>query len=545
MHSQSQNNRIISFFHGVWPYIERNGLWIVMIIILGISWIYDYPEILLKRPQSIHNWRQCDGASLALNYYQEGMQFFKPRTHGLYSDNETTGYTAPSEIPILYYFVAMLYKVFGYHEYLFRLTNLIFFFLGLLYLFKLAQALLKNFFYAAAVVVLLFSSPVIVYYANNFMPNTVALSFTIIGWYYFYQYYLNQKTRVFLIATLFFGLAGAMKITELSSPIIILLLLLADRVNLLNLKLGPKRHLLIKLTSLVSVFMIVAGWIIYAKWYNNFHATSQFSTYTFPLWKTAPEDIGLILHKMKVLWLTDYYLPFTLYSILACALFIIIYYKRADRILGIASVFLLVGLIVYSILWFQALGDHDYFYIGFYTLPVFIFINFFVVLGSFNMKVIYRRLIQVVVLAFLVVNVSHAKQRLEIRYNSWMNDYPEMQDLYKISSYLDQLKISRQNTLVFFPSMNIRPLYLMNIKGWTIWDHSVITNELDNRDSVLMKAYIEKGAGYFITNDIKAVFSRKSLVPFTKDLYGQQGNVYIFRIPPRQENFFPADSLYK
>lgn len=543
MHSRFQSDRIRSLVTRVNFFTERNGILIMLVIILGISLIYDYPETLLKRPQSIHNWRQCDGASLALNYYQEGMHFLRPATHELTSDKGNTGYTAPSEIPVLYYLVAMLYKVFGYHEYIFRATTLIFFFLGMLYLYKLAWAVLRQFFYAAAVVVLLFSSPLIVYYANNFMPNTVGLSFSIIGWYYFYRYSQHQKTRTFLISVFFFGFAGAMKITELSGPIIILALLLMERFKIYNLKLDSAKHFFVKLSALLLVFIIVGSWVLYAKWYNNLHETAHFSTFTFPLWKTGPEEIAFILHKMKVLWLTDYYLPFTLFSLLCFALFIMFFYKRTNRILAIASVFMVIGLIIYSVLWFQALGDHDYFYVGFYILPAFVFINFFFVIGSFNLKAFYKGLIGFAVLVFLILNVAHARYRQVARYNSWMNDYPEMQDMYNMSSCLNQLKIGRPDTIVFYPSVYIRPLYLMNLKGWIIGESVEITKAQVLKDSASMEDFIRKGAGYFITNNIKSVVKHKALIPYTRDLYGRNGSVFIFRIPPQQENFVAPDSL--
>jgi hypothetical protein len=543
MHNRSPNSRLVQLFSKARLFIERRGLWIVSAVILIMALLYDYPATLLKRPQSTHNWRQCDGASLAMNYFQEGMRFFKPRTHGLYSDNYSTGYTAPSEIPILYYFVALLYKLFGYHEYLFRAANLLIFFLGLLYLFRLSQAVLKSNFYATAVVVLLFSSPLLVYYANNFMPNTVSLSFTIIGWYYFYQYTLQHNTRTYLTAMIFFLLSASMKITGLSGPIIIMVLLLTDRLRISRLHLGAEKHFLIKQGSLLGIFLIVAGWVFYAKWYNNLHGTSQFSTYTFPIWNLKTEDIRFVLHKTKVIWMQEYYHPLTLYCLTGCALVCIFQYKRTNKMLGMVSVFLLGGLIAYSILWFEALGDHDYFLIGFYILPAIVFINAFHALLSYDMNIIFKRLIGIAVLILLIINVSHARHRHTFRYSSWMNDYPEMLDLYAINPYLEQKGINRQDTVVFFPCPNIRPLYLMNLKGWTLTDYAEITDEIVAEDSVMMLDCIRKGARYFFISNTKSVVKRKSLLPYTRDLYGKSGNVLIFRIPPCEINYTLTDSI--
>ena len=109
--------------------LKNNTLYFLLVLIL-VSLFYYYPKIVLKRPESVHKWRQSDCTSLALNYYQNGMNFFQPQTHNFTSDNDTSGYCATSEIPFVYYFVAILYKIFGYHDFIYRLFNTLIFYLG-------------------------------------------------------------------------------------------------------------------------------------------------------------------------------------------------------------------------------------------------------------------------------------------------------------------------------------------------------------------------------------------------------------------------------
>lgn len=97
-------------------------------LLISVSLYYGYHKTLSFRPQSVHAWRQADCASITLNYYKNGMNFFKPQVHNLTSDGGTTGYTATSEIPVLYYFSAFLYKIFGPHEMIIRLINMLIFF---------------------------------------------------------------------------------------------------------------------------------------------------------------------------------------------------------------------------------------------------------------------------------------------------------------------------------------------------------------------------------------------------------------------------------
>ena len=115
-----------------WYFPKYSGL-IFIIILLILSFTYNFQNILTLRPQGIHQWRQCDCLSITFNYFQDGNPFLKPAMHNLADDG--TGQTA-SDFPGLYYFVAQLWKVFGFHEYIFRIVTLLLSFLGLFALFK-------------------------------------------------------------------------------------------------------------------------------------------------------------------------------------------------------------------------------------------------------------------------------------------------------------------------------------------------------------------------------------------------------------------------
>mgnify|MGYP005849226601 CR=1 FL=1 len=89
------------------------------------------------------------------------------------------------EFPGLYFFIALLWKLFGYHEYIFRVVNTLIAFLGLFALFRTLQMIIDNLFYSLTLSLLLFTSPIFAYYANNFLTDVPALSMALIGWYFF------------------------------------------------------------------------------------------------------------------------------------------------------------------------------------------------------------------------------------------------------------------------------------------------------------------------------------------------------------------------
>jgi hypothetical protein len=516
---------------------ERNGVLIMLFVILGISWYYDYPGILLKRPQSVHSWRQCDGASLALNYYQHGMHFFKPEVHLLKSDSGKTGYTAPSEIPVLYYFVASVYSIFGYHDYIFRFINLLIFIIGLLYLFKLGKRVTGSGFWAGTTVILLFSSPLIIFYANNFLPNSTGLALSLMGWYYFYTYYESGNTRTFFVSVVFFLLAACMKITELGGPIIILFLLMADRVLLGKLKLWTDKDFRMKILSIMVIFLLVAGWVFFAKHYNAMHKSSNFLTRSYPIWDLDRDGIRQVLRLVKSLWLVDYYMPLTLYLTGVLTLFNLIFINKMDRIIGISAVIYLAGFGFYLLLWFESLSHHDYFIISLYILPVFILLNFFRFIHLTVKRNILNYSIKAAVVVFVLMNIAYGAKGNQLRYTSAINELPAHRDLHTITMYLRSIGIKPEDRVVFIPEVCIRPLYFMNQPGWFLTPADRKGKGQAISDSLLMLGFLKSGAEYLITNDLASVFQRKSLLAFTKQLVGQHGNVFVFKIPPVKPNF--------
>ena len=52
-------------------------------LLIGLCVYFDYVHIATLPPLGQHAWRQTDGASQALNYYQFGLNFFKPEVHNI------------------------------------------------------------------------------------------------------------------------------------------------------------------------------------------------------------------------------------------------------------------------------------------------------------------------------------------------------------------------------------------------------------------------------------------------------------------------------
>ena len=185
--------------------VKQNLIFAIIVVALSIH--FKFYETINLPPQSTDLWRQADCYTIALNYYQNGFHFFKPQVHFLFTQN---GYAA-GEFPIIYFVSALLFKVFGVHYFLFKGLNLFIFFAGLYALFKLALRLTNDLFFSSVLSLLYFCTPVIFFYANNFLSDVSALSFNLIGMFFFVSFLEENNKNKLFIAAASFALAGLLK----------------------------------------------------------------------------------------------------------------------------------------------------------------------------------------------------------------------------------------------------------------------------------------------------------------------------------------------
>jgi hypothetical protein len=513
-----------------------------LILLFGISVLYKYHEIAFKRPQSVHKWRQSDCASIALNYYQGGMNFFKVETHNLTSDGGTSGKSCTSEIPVLYYTVATLYSVFGYHEYIYRIFNTLLFFLGLFYLFRLLRILLKDLFWSVTLTLLFFTSPVLVFYGNNFLSNSSALAFSIVAWYYFILFLSEGKTKWFYISIAVFLIAAAFKVTALFSLFAISGIFLLELAGLKKFDKTGKlfNRPLQFIIPVLSALLIIGAWIIYAKNYNLKHDCSYFSTTIFPIWDLNSVEIASVWENIRKLWLDQYFHISVLLFLALCFMLIVALFRKNNPVLIYSVIFIFAEAIVYILLQFWTFKDHDYYIIDMYILPVLIVVTAFDLLKKHYNKIFSSIPLKIVFSLFLLYNIYYAHVQINARYDGWMNDYTERSDIYSITPYLRQIGISQSDTIISIPDFSNVSLYLMNQKGWTEYIDAKFnrgTKVPYNQDSAGIQSSIDKGARYLIINGIKELYNKTYLQSFCTNLAGRYNNVLIFNLRERTRNF--------
>ena len=511
-------------------------------ILTGVSILYGYNKIAFKKPQSVHKWRQSDCASIALNYYQNGMHFIKPETHNLTSEAGTSGKCVTSEIPVLYYSVACFYYVFGYHDYIYRIFNTLLFFLGLFSLFRLLRLLLEDVFWAITLTLLFFTSPVLVYYGNNYLSNSSALAFSILGWYYFIRFYSEGKIKWLHISMAVFFIAAAFKVTALFSLFAITGIFILEQFGLLKLKENRKliNHPIRFIISVFTIFLVIGLWLVYANNFNRKHDCYYFSTTIFPIWDLDKTGIYGVLDNIRNIWLDQYFHISVLLLLAACFLFNLLAYRKSNKLLIYSILLVFTEVIAYVILQFWTFADHDYYTIDMYILPVLIVISTFDILKRHYNKIFSSLIVKIAFSFFLVFNIYYAWQKINERYNGWMNDYPKNKDIYTITPYLRQIGVMPTDTVISIPDNSHVSLYLMNQKGWTEYSDAHFNKGKRfyyNHDSAGIQRSVENGAKYLIINGIEELYAKPYLQSYCSNLAGRYNQVLIFNLRDKKRNF--------
>jgi 4-amino-4-deoxy-L-arabinose transferase-like glycosyltransferase len=175
--------------------LDKNSLYAILIIISGfIARLINVTDPILE----VAMWRQCDTASIARNFYYHGMNIFYPQ---ILNGGATEGYIGGTEFHLYPFTVAILYKIFGVHEYLGRLISILAFCGGAFFLYKLSRKYTNE---MIAIIALLFYTfnPYIFFYSRSFQPESTMLFLSITMLYFFSEWIEKEGRWRFAIMTL-------------------------------------------------------------------------------------------------------------------------------------------------------------------------------------------------------------------------------------------------------------------------------------------------------------------------------------------------------
>ena len=523
-----------------YSYFPKYSFWAFAALFVIISICYHYDEILFFNPQSTHQYRQTDCLSITANYYHEDLNFFTPSIHNLISDNGKTGYTI-GEFPLLYYAVAGLWKIFGPHEFIYRLLVVLLAFLGLLALFKIFEDLFQDTTWALVLSLLMFTFPIYAYYANNFLTNLPALNLAFIGWYFLYRFYQTSRSKYFFTGALCFLLGGLLKITALISFLALFGLFVFEVLNFKHFgkkgKLFPKP--LIQVLPFLIVFTGIIGWFKYVKYFNNIHGGKYTFNSIWPIWDMNAEMLKATYESISHTWWYEYF-SFPLFLFVTGGLVLVfVRFRKQHSFLSWTLTISLFGAFMYLILWFNALKNHDYYVLNLLVIPALIFATSGCYLKKCKPRIFNNGWVKILLLLFLGYNVAYCSSRMEKRYWGFWNNCWGQCDLYgndefaEIKPKLRGHGITRNDTVISIPdrSFNIS-LYLMDVNGYT--------NMGNNFDSSLIADRMKNGAAYLVISD-SALYKQEYIRTYAKHKLLSHDNVDVYDLKPIRKEILSSD----
>jgi len=140
------------------------------------------------------SWRQSDIATIAENFYGNGFNVFLPQINWA---GPTPGYVG-AEFQLVPFLAALLYELFGVHEWVGRAVSVAFFTASLPFFFLLVRKVYTE---RAAVAALSFyvAAPLSIFSSRSFMPDMPSLSLGLIALYLFTRW-LEQERHPLVFA---------------------------------------------------------------------------------------------------------------------------------------------------------------------------------------------------------------------------------------------------------------------------------------------------------------------------------------------------------
>lgn len=526
-------------------------VWWFALAFLGMCCAYESGRVLHLRPQPHHLWRQTDCIALAWNYYDTTTNLFEPAIHNQFADDFTNGKTA-GEFPILYWLVGMLWRITGPSEFGYRLIELLLHFAGTLALFASLRRIVDDAFWAGCAALLFYASPVLVYFGISFLTDVPAFDLALIGWWHMTRYAQDRGLKWWIRAVFFFALGMSIKVTA-GMSLVALTAVLAFSTLLRARPKGrwsPFEGNWKEWTILAVGYLLVYGWYAYAAAYNNKHGAKYTFNDLWPIWSLTAQErewawrTGCDIVVFQVFDTSVWILMGVAFIALATNV------RRLPWQVGLLVVTLLLGSVLYTLLWFAALNNHDYYFINPMITLVVLLAGFLWLLARHYPDLLLARWSRWAMLALLVFNVAYTAQNMAMRYDtsgqmsarklwplyheqelSYWNSlgFWGMDDLETIEPRLRAMGVRAEDKVIFLDDGAINSsLVLMGNRGWTSFGHDIMApGRID--------ALIAKGARYLLFTRAEWLDDQR-LAAYINRPVGQVGSVYIFDLRPGTDN---------
>jgi hypothetical protein len=447
-----------------------------LVVVIGIYSVLMLGKFLHYPPSGLHIWAQSDRASIAFTYYQEGNSFFLPQTFNVHNENGIVGV----EFPIVYYFISLLYNIFGYNPFLFRLTTFAISLIGLLYAFKTLRLLRLNLYLSLLIPTILLCSPIYAYYSISFLPDSHALGFFFIGFYFGMKRSTEGDDGTPWLPCFFFTIAALIKITYG----LYLVGFLATELFKFNSKdILTKKFGQFAFVGLLC-FSSILGWYLYARWVNEHYQSGVFLMGIRP--SMGLLDYLSVMKKAISFWGRDF-LSIPLLTALLLVIVIVLYrYKSVANFFAVFLIVCALQLVLITYLFATQFIPHDYYFFIFFPFVFVTLATFFQIVPADRTNIDFALCLTVLI----VLSLAETRAKIPARhddfsyYNAGNTDEKILRLPETVYRSVDSVLQNKRVIVVYDFTMNVS-LYKLKSFGVPVHyaaDKAIILNYLRRTD---------------------------------------------------------------
>lgn len=476
-----------------------------------------------ERPKGVHQGAQCDRASIALNYYHNGLNLLYPEVH----ENRCKDGIVSCEFPLSNYLTAILYKCLNDDEKYFRILTFIFISFGMFGLYKLFRIYLKSL-SAYILVFIINASPILLFYATNFLPDASALGLSLVAWYLFFRLFIShpympnlKKWGIVALFIITLSFAMASKTTCFIQWMTMLCMYVLSHIKALKLTIVNRKILLI---SLFLSLLLPIAWQLWAHHLGANHNSEYFILH-IPLitdrlvyenaWKVYlgnwPQETftGPLQYLVGLLLILPFFIK-----------------KHIDNTLWYLSSLNTIGSFLFMAIMINQFMYHDYYILCLLPAIVLNWLAISTALRSIKSEYWWIKM-SIVILMFIALKLqfTYGSENLKSRYTSgsyWEQSQQNTMDYTLFKSKIKALGVSRNNcVLIGYDGAPNNMLYLLDLHGRRI------NKDFDNEQ--IRTAVNEINPQYLISND--SLFTQK-MQPFFKEfkLVSQEKYLTLFKV---------------
>ncbi len=473
--------------------LSKNTIYAILIIAVGfLTRLINISQPILD----VAGWRQCYTASIARNFYYNGMNIFYPQ---VLSGGATEGYVGGTEFNIYPFAVAIIYKLFGIHESLGRFVSIIAFCGGAFFLYKLTRKYAGN---TTGLITLLFYTfnPYIFFYSRSFQPESTMFFFSITMLYFFSEWIDKEGWCRFALMTLCATLAFLIKLPTICLGLPLLYLCL--KKYKLNFIIQWKLWLF-AVISLILTFL----------WYKHSKSVESIN--------------GISLNSLSF----SYYMKYSVYFLTSLHFYEKVFYAEVFEkdLIYIGSVFFVLGIIFtikkkeFRYIHYWTLAIIIYFFLAakevewhtYYTMPIIVPASIFIgyaisnslkLIAAYNVtgikKIILQALFVIMVVSLPFIGYHKITGRYETK--RLEKDYP-----VQIAGRIVDETALKSDLIIGCIWGGPELLYYSNRRGWTMDSNTCSIKQIE--------ICRQDGADYFVTTKQDVIDS--SVLDYLKNKY--------------------------